>query len=194
MASLSKSNTYLNDLINAGTDAFPNLFYVEFVGDAVPAELKLTGSNSVTYRINDFSFTPPTHSKSKKDFMTETLEVPNTSFEFTKSFDLKVRIDKDYTIYKQLISLQRTLNTVNSTATTLIGNTFNVNVYKAASSEAAANEIAELSNKALWDKIHGFEYCWISKVTPPTFSYDSSDVQVSTVTVKFYKYVGPDFT
>ena len=194
MANLSKSNTYLNDLINAGTDAFSNLFYVEFVGDAVPAELKLAGSNSVTYRINDFNFTPPTHTKVKKDFLTETLEVPSTSFEFTKSFDLKVRIDKDYTIYKQLIGLQKTLNAVKSTATTLVENTFNVNVYRASSSEAAINETSELSNRGMWKKIHGFEYCWISKVTPPTFSYDSSDAQVSTVTVKFYKYVGPDFT
>ena len=194
MANLSKSNTYLNDLINAGTDAFPNLFYVEFVGDAVPAELKLTGSNSVTYRINDFSFTPPTHSKSKKDFMTETLEVPNTSFEFTKSFDLKVRIDKDYIIYKQLVSLQNTLNVIKSTATTHVENMFNVNVYRASSSETVEDETAELSNTDMWKKIHGFKYCWISKVTPPTFSYDSSDAQVSTVTVKFYQYEGPDFT
>ena len=194
MASLSKSNTYLNDLINAGTDAFPNLFYIEFTGNAVPADLKLAGSNSVTYRINDFSFTPPTHSKAKKDFMTESLEVPNTTFEFTKSFDVKVRIDKDYNIYKQLVKLQSTLNTVKYTATTLVGNTFNVNVYIDTSSETIVNETAELSNKNMWKKIHGFEYCWISKVTPPTFSYDSSDAQISTVTIKFYKYTGPDFT
>lgn len=193
MATLSQSNTYLNDLINAGTDAFPNLFYVEFAGNAVPASLKLTGSNSVTYRINDFNFTPPTHSKSKKEFMTESLEVPNTSFDFTKSFDLKIRLDKDYNIYKQLLQLQSNLNYVNSSATTLVENTFNVNVYRASSSENSTAETSDLSVNSSWKKIHGFEYCWISKITPPDFSYNSSDAQVCTITIKFYKYVGPDF-
>lgn len=194
MATLSQSNTYLNDLINAGTDAFPNLFYVKFSGDAVPVDLRLAGTNSVTYRINEFSFTPPTHSKSKKEFMTESLEVPNTSYEFTKSFDLKIRLDKDYNIYKQLLEIQSNLSHINSTATTLVENTFNVNVYRASSSENSIAETADLSVNKSWKKIHGFEYCWISKITPPSFSYDSSDVQTSTVTIKFYKYVGPDFT
>ena len=187
MATLSQSNTYLNDLINAGTDAFPNLFYVEFTGNAVPDVLKLTGTNSVTYRINDFSFTTPTHSKSKKEFMTESLEVPNTSYDFTKSFDLKIRLDKNYNIYKQLLEIQSNLNHINSTATTLVENTFNVNVYRASSSENSIAETSDLSVKESWKKIHGFEYCWISKITPPTFSYDSSEAPVCTVTIKLYK-------
>lgn len=194
MATLSQSNTYLNDLINAGTDAFPNLFYVKFSGDDVPVDLRLAGTNSVTYRINDFSFTPPTHSKSKKEFMTESLEVPNTSFDFNKSFDLKIRLDKDYNIYKQLLQLQSNLDHINSTATTLVNNKFNVDVYRASSSENNTAEKADLSSTESWKRIHGFEYCWISKITPPTFSYDSSEAQVCTVTIKFYKYIGPDFT
>lgn len=193
MATLSQSNTYLNDLINAGTDAFSNLFFVEFSGNAVPNDLRLAGDNSVTYRINDFNFTPPTHSKSKKDFMTESLEVPNTSYEFTKSFDIKIRVDKGYKIYKQLLQLQSNLDYINSTATTLVDNNFNVNVYRASSSENDIDETSDLSVNSSWKKIHGFEYCWISKITPPSFSYDSSDAQTCTVTIKFYKYVGPDF-
>lgn len=202
-----KSSTYLQALIDTGNDALNNLFYIVFSGDYISEsdvndlDTKLIGDsgdingNSITLRTESFSFSAPVHGASAIDFMTEKLEVPNTSFEITKSFDLSVRLDKDYKVYRSLLNLwKHNLDEDNSLAKADVSDNFKVSVFvprKSTSEAQSKNIIIHDSSNYDWVKLYEFNHCWISKITTPTFSYDSSDIQKVTITVKFFDYKGP---
>lgn len=208
MASINISNTnnYISSLIGAGADAMTNLFYVEFSGGLVDKDSTL--KTATTIRTSDIKLPTATHTTNTVNYMTTSLDVPIAGMSLDKKIDITLRLDSDYEIYKYLLAQQRLTSVPNlgfaateapdeSTVTdaTKKENGLTISVYAPPgkiSEEFQAIDVTG-NNRTTngWQKMYEYKNCWLSSITPPTYSYSNASSLSVTASFYFYDYTDP---
>lgn len=175
---ISNHTTYVSDLLEAGNDAFSNLYEVIFTlpdsfsgGD--------TAGNVFTMRCK--GFTPPEVSGAdpyRVRYLTAFVDWPTAKVNVTRTFSLEFRVDSNYTAYRQLHELVKNnfnpntefvdTNIENLTDKTI---TVTVNAIKNGSSSAATSDKI---------KLYEFKHCLILGITPLEYKQGAADPLTAT--------------
>lgn len=187
------SNQIISELIQASSDNMSNLFYVEFVDDFTKADDHL--ANAVKLRVSNF--TPPTfqHSTYNINYMTVDSTQAAPMISGTKSLSFTFRMDKNYQVYKYLLS-QKAKTTVTNLgfATNEVpdpsegGLTINVYGYN---HPVTDDSDLDPTNLDAFTLMYTFRYCWIQSVSLSSYSYSGSTPVTATVTIGFFDFDDP---
>lgn len=193
---LNNTNNYLGSLIAAGADAMTNLYYVQFVGGLVDQQM----STALTVRTSDITLPSINHPVDKKHFMTTSMDVPKAEISIEKRITVRFRLDSNYEVYKYLLKQQKETSAPNLGFASNVTpderdshNGFKVLVFApTAEISQFPQETPEASGiTAGYTKLYEFRYCWISDLTPPTYTYGSTSALTISATINFYDFDDP---
>lgn len=177
---ISNSSSYISDLLNAGNDAFSNLYEVVLTpnGGFENAE------DGTTFTMRCKDFTPPSLSGGdpyRVHYITAFVDWPSAKVSVTRTFDLTFRVDSNYVAYKRLHLLAEgnfnpNTDYVNTNLTDLAETSFTitVNVLTNGSSSATDNQKMPL---------YTFKNCIITGITP--IEYKQGDASPITAKATF---------
>ena len=193
---LNNTNNYLSSLVGAGADAMSNLYYVQFIGGHIDNQTSVM----LTVRNSEITFPTVSHPTDKKHFMTTSMDAPKAEINIEKRLSIRFRLDSDYQVYKFLLAQQAETSVPNlGYASNRIpdeansNNGFKIIVY------APTTEISQFSQEAPemlgttagYTKLYEFRYCWISDLTPPSYTYSSASPLTIGANIYFYEYDDP---
>lgn len=180
---LSNNANYINNLLEAGNDAFSNLYEVNFT---LPANFTGGESAGNTFTMRCKGFTPPEVSGADPytvRYLTAFVSWPTAKVNVTRTFDLTFRVDSNYTAYKQLHELAKSnfnpnIEFVDTNLDELENKTLTitVNVIKNGSSSAAEAEKM---------KLYEFKYCLITGITPLEYKQGTAEPLTATASFVF---------
>lgn len=193
MALNINSSSVINSLINAGADNTSNLFYLEFIDDYTSSDSDL--ANSIKVRVS--SFTPPTFSQQTytTNYMTVDETYPAASVNGTKQLTFSFRLDKNYNLYKYLLSQQAKTTVTNlGFSTNVIPDSSNGGLtIKVYGFDHPVTDESDLdpSNLDAFTLMYTFRYCWIQSISGLNYSYSGSNPITLTVTIGFMDFDDP---
>lgn len=177
---ISNSSNYISDLLNAGNDAFSNLYEVTF---ALSDDYKdIIDSTTFTMRCKDF--TPPSVSGGdtyRVRYVTAFVDWPSAKVNVTRTFDLTFRVDSNYETYKNLHLLAKNnfnpnTSYVNTDLADLAKTSFTVTVSVLTNGSSSAAETDKM-------KLYKFNNCIITGITP--IEYKQGDASPITAKATF---------
>ena len=177
---ISNSSNYISDLLNAGNDAFSNLYEVTF---ALSDDYKdIIDSTTFTMRCKDF--TPPSVSGGdtyRVRYVTAFVDWPSAKVNVTRTFDLTFRVDSNYETYKNLHLLAKNnfnpnTSYVNTDLTDLAKTSFTVTVSVLTNGSSSAAEADKM-------ELYKFNNCIITGITP--IEYKQGDASPITAKATF---------
>lgn len=160
---LGGNESYLQDLINLGTDAQANLYELKFYGGV------FSGDTDITIRNAGISLPERKQSTHDVNYLTTSATLPGASYEDAKTASITFRLDQNYSIYKKLLEQQKKVygpstSYANPSASDA---TFNISVYS-----VTYNSPTSVSQAVMYT----LKNCYIKAVKQNTaFSYDSSE-------------------
>ncbi len=177
---ISNSSNYISDLLNAGNDAFSNLYEVTF---ALSDDYKdIIDSTTFTMRCKDF--TPPSVSGGdtyRVRYVTAFVDWPSAKVNVTRTFDLTFRVDSNYETYKNLHLLAKNnfnpnTSYVNTDLADLAKTSFTVTVSVLTNGSSSAAETDKM-------ELYKFNNCIITGITP--IEYKQGDASPITAKATF---------
>ena len=177
---ISSSSNYISDLLNAGNDAFSNLYEVTF---ALSDDYKdIIDSTTFTMRCKDF--TPPSVSGGdtyRVRYVTAFVDWPSAKVNVTRTFDLTFRVDSNYETYKNLHLLAKNnfnpnTSYVNTDLADLAKTSFTVTVSVLTNGSSSAAETDKM-------ELYKFNNCIITGITP--IEYKQGDASPITAKATF---------
>ena len=177
---IGNSSNYISDLLNAGNDAFSNLYEVTF---ALSDDYKdIIDSTTFTMRCKDF--TPPSVSGGdtyRVRYVTAFVDWPSAKVNVTRTFDLTFRVDSNYETYKNLHLLAKNnfnpnTSYVNTDLTDLAKTSFTVTVSALTNGSSSAAEADKM-------ELYKFNNCIITGITP--IEYKQGDASPITAKATF---------
>lgn len=177
---ISNSSNYISDLLNAGNDAFSNLYEVTF---ALSDDYKdIIDSTTFTMRCKDF--TPPSVSGGdtyRVRYVTAFVDWPSAKVNVTRTFDLTFRVDSNYETYKNLHLLAKNnfnpnTSYVNTDLTDLAKTSFTVTVSVLTNGSSSAAETDKMG-------LYKFNNCIITGIAP--IEYKQGDASPITAKATF---------
>lgn len=177
---IGNSSNYISDLLNAGNDAFSNLYEVTF---ALSDDYKdIIDSTTFTMRCKDF--TPPNVSGGdtyRVRYVTAFVDWPSAKVNVTRTFDLTFRVDSNYETYKNLHLLAKNnfnpnTSYVNTDLTDLAKTSFTVTVSVLTNGSSSAAEADKM-------ELYKFNNCIITGITP--IEYKQGDASPITAKATF---------
>lgn len=189
MALEGKTQDYTDSLIQAGPDAFTNLYYLRFTGGKV-------GEVHDDLKVRTGNFTPPTFTQTTatKNYMTVSVELPKPEYTGTKEFTCQFRVDENYEIYKKM-SEQKAVTSVSNMGKVNVNvpddtnGGFKVDVY-AFNGKGTIGDASDSNFKLLYTYTH----CWIKSLKGLSYTYGSSTPLTAEVTIAFQKFKDPQET
>ena len=188
------TKTFLSDLINQGSDALSNLYYLEFVCPSI-----ITGNTPSLLKVRAGDFKPPAFNQTtdKKNYMTVSVDLPKPEIQGDKKFSITFRVDENWDIYKKLIELKQRTSKPNvgfiNPNVNDYANDLTIKVFAYDSSVPSTNSSTGIYHdynkfKELWV----FKYCWITALTGLDFTYDSSNALKVTAEISFQDFEDPE--
>lgn len=180
---LSDHTSYVSSLLEAGNDAFSNLYEVSFTlpesftgGD--------TAGSVLTMRCK--GFTPPEVSGAdpyRVRYLTAFVDWPTAKVNVTRTFDLEFRVDSNYTVYKQLHDLainnfNPNTEFVDTSLENLEKKTLTVTVNAIKNGSSSAGETDKI-------KLYEFKYCLVLGVTPLEYKQGTAEPLTAKVSFVF---------
>lgn len=180
---LSDNTNYINNLLEAGNDAFSNLYEVKFT---LPATFTGGDSAGNTFTMRCKGFTPPEVSGADPytvRYLTAFVSWPTAKVNVTRTFDLIFRVDSNYTAYRQLHELVKNNfnpNTefVDTNLDELENKTFTVTVNAIKNGSSSATEAEKM-------KLYEFKYCLITGITPLEYKQGTAEPLTATASFVF---------
>ena len=188
MATLNNPSTYIESLIEAGSDAQTNLFYIEISSNLTDSdELLKTG---LKVRNRDFNFPGFTQGSYTVNYMTTSVNFPSAQITGTKELTFNIRIDANYEVYSFLLQQQARTSVGNLAFATnnvpeVLEGGMEITVY-ALDKALTDAEYLDPSDTSGFTLMYKFKYCWIKNIQPLSFNYDGSSPLVAQVTVGFF--------
>ena len=99
----SNSSQYISALIQTGSDAMKNLYYLDFSGKYIDDY-----SQSLKVRVSNFTPPVPTQGKHTFNYISTSVDMPTPSFTMDKTLKFTFRLDEGYELYKCLLNQQST--------------------------------------------------------------------------------------
>ena len=177
---ISNSSNYISDLLNAGNDAFSNLYEVVLT----PNGGFENEGDGTTFTMRCKDFTPPDLSGGdpyRVRYVTAFVDWPSAKVNVTRTFDLTFRVDSNYTAYKRLHLLAKdnfnpNTDYVNTDLTDLKNTSFTITVNVLKNGSSSATE----SDKMV---LYTFNNCIITGITP--IEYKQGDASPITAKATF---------
>lgn len=182
---MNSNNTYLNDLINVGRDAFSNLFDVvvedpELVNDELSDKL----------RTHIIDFTPPHFSLdmgNKIHYKTVSMSAPTPTIVGKKELKLQYRLDGAYEIYAYWLRARNRQSTPNlGKATSAVNDKLSVKF--SALADSITSDSLDPTSDTGYKKLGEYRYCWVKDITIDAYSYDANRPMKITVTLGFQNF------
>ena len=171
---ISNSSNYISDLLNAGNDAFSNLYEVVLT----PNGGFESEGDGTTFTMRCKDFTPPDLSGGdpyRVRYVTAFVDWPSAKVNVTRTFDLTFRVDSNYTAYKRLHLLAKdnfnpNTDYVNTDLTDLKNTSFTITVNVLKNGSSSATESDKMA-------LYTFNNCIITGITPTEYKQgDASPV------------------
>ena len=177
---ISNSSSYISDLLNAGNDAFSNLYEVVLTPNGKFE--KEEDGKTFTMRCKDF--TPPSISGGdpyRVRYVTAFVDWPSAKVNVTRTFDLTFRVDSNYLAYRRLHLLAEgnfnpNTDYVNTNLTDLAKTSFTITVNALTNGSSSATAKDKLA-------LYTFKNCIITGITP--IEYKQGDASPITTKATF---------
>ena len=177
---IGDNSNYISDLLNAGNDAFSNLYEVVLT----PNGGFENEEDGTTFTMRCKDFTPPSLSGGdpyRVRYITAFVDWPSAKVNVTRTFDLTFRVDSNYTAYRRLHLLVKdnfnpNTDYVNTNLTDLAKTSFTITVNVLTNGSSSA---ADKDKMALYT----FNNCIITGITP--IEYKQGDASPITVKATF---------
>ena len=188
MALTGKTQDYTDSLIQAGPDAFTNLYYLRFTGGKV-------GEVNTRLKVRIGNFTPPTFTQTTatKSYLTVSVELPKPEYTGTKEITCQFRVDENYEIYKKM-SEQKAVTSVSNIGKVNVdvpdetNGGFRVDVYAYDGKGTIGDDSSNFK------PLYTFTHCWIKSLKGLSYTYGSSTPLTAEVTIAFQKFEDPEVT
>ena len=177
---IGDNSNYISDLLNAGNDAFSNLYEVVLT----PNGGFENEEDGTTFTMRCKDFTPPSLSGGdpyRVRYITAFVDWPSAKVNVTRTFDLTFRVDSNYTAYRRLHLLVKdnfnpNTDYVNTNLTDLAKTSFTITVNVLTNGSSSA---ADKNKMALYT----FNNCIITGITP--IEYKQGDASPITAKATF---------
>lgn len=177
---IGNSSNYISDLLNAGNDAFSNLYEVVLT----PNGGFENEGDGTTFTMRCKDFTPPDLSGGdpyRVRYVTAFVDWPSAKVNVTRTFDLTFRVDSNYTAYKRLHLLAKdnfnpNTDYVNTDLTDLKNTSFTITVNVLKNGSSSATESDKMA-------LYTFNNCIITGITP--IEYKQGDASPITAKATF---------
>lgn len=182
-----KTNDSLSDLISIGGDAMSGLYYAKFTGGVFDND-----DTALHIKVRMDGFTPPTatHKTHRVAYKTISAEEPSAAYDLTRQFNLNVRIDSQYAIYKALRKQRNYMSTVKGAVSLIPGaNSFTVVVYGLKSALEDTYTTDRTQDESYYTPFYTFNKCWIDKLSEPNYSYENSEALTCQVSIRYLDYI-----
>ena len=179
---LSEYNNYVTDLLNAGNDAFSNLYEVNFT---LPTSSGSEGTASADYgrvftmRCKGFNLPEVTAADPYRvRYLTAFVEWPTAQVNVARTFDLEFRVDSNYEAYRELHKIAKNNfdpNTefVDTNLDTLKNKSLTVTVSAITNGSSSASNTDTL-------KLYEFKNCLVTGITPLAYKQGTAEPLVAT--------------
>ena len=181
---LSSYSNYVTDLLEAGNDAFSNLYEVSFTLPASSGSEETASADYgrvFTMRCKGFNHPEATAADPYTvRYLTAFVEWPTAQVNVTRTFDLEFRVDSNYEAYRELHKLAKSNfdpNTefVDTNLDTLKDKSFTVAVSVITN---GSSSIGTDTSKTL--KLYEFKNCLITGITPLAYKQGTAEPLVAT--------------
>ena len=181
---LSSYSNYVTDLLEAGNDAFSNLYEVSFTLPASSGSEETASADYgrvFTMRCKGFNHPEATATDPYTvRYLTAFVEWPTAQVNVTRTFDLEFRVDSNYEAYRELHKLAKSNfdpNTefVDTNLDTLKDKSFTVAVSVITN---GSSSIGTDTSKTL--KLYEFKNCLITGITPLVYKQGTAEPLVAT--------------
>ena len=177
---IGNSSNYISDLLNAGNDAFSNLYEVVLT----PNGGFENEGDGTTFTMRCKDFTPPDLSGGdpyRVRYVTSFVDWPSAKVHVTRTFDLTFRVDSNYTAYKRLHLLAKdnfnpNTDYVNTDLTDLKNTSFTITVNVLKNGSSSATESDKMA-------LYTFNNCIITGIAP--IEYKQGDASPVTAKATF---------
>lgn len=177
---IGDNSNYISDLLNAGNDAFSNLYEVVLT----PNGGFENEEDGTTFTMRCKDFTPPSLSGGdpyRVRYVTAFVDWPSAKVNVTRTFDLTFRVDSNYTAYRRLHLLVKdnfnpNTDYINTNLTDLAKTSFTITVNVLTNGSSSA---ADKDKMALYT----FNNCIITGITP--IEYKQGDASPITAKATF---------
>jgi len=216
---LGDSTTYVQALIDAGADAQTNLFYLQFLSNTEHGFIDSELSTMYTVRATQLTLPTFTHTSKENSFFTTSMKVPVAEITGDKQFSITFRIDSNYRLYQELLKQQAVTSIPNlAYAATELSEEheaivengevknlgFKVRIY--ALNHGVNNTKYETplegsgsfmpgpsgsSSVSGYQLLYEFRYCWIEKLSPLKFDFNTADKQTIQCDINFMDFSDP---
>lgn len=193
MALSLSTNNVISSLVQNSNDAMSNLFYIEFIDSYTSKDSHL--ANSLKLRTNSFTAPAMSQGTYEVNYMTSNMTYPSATVQGSKQLSFTMRVDRNYDLYKYLLSQQAKTSAANlAFATNSIpdpsadGLTIKVYGFDRPLTDA---EMLDPDNTDGFSLMYTFRYCWISQIQLSAYNYSGSSPVTATVTVNFMDYDDP---
>ena len=179
---LSSYSNYVTDLLEAGNDAFSNLYEVKFT---LPTSSNSEETASADYgrvftmRCKGFNHPEATAADPYTvRYLTAVVEWPTAQVNVARTFDLEFRVDSNYEAYRELHKLAKSNfdpNTefVDTNLDTLKDKSFTVAVSVITNGSSSADTTDTL-------QLYEFKHCLITGITPLAYKQGTAEPLVAT--------------
>ena len=168
---ISVNNNYLTTLIDAGADAYSNMYeaVLTFGSESPVKAIAESEGNSrnMTVRITDFQVPTPKQEEYQVKYVTATISRPAAKVTVDKKVTIKFRIDANYAIYKALLEQQKVTSFMSR-----------INVLT-----GIPKTVFDADTKV--ETMFEFKDCWITKIDPPPFAQGEASALEVSVDINF---------
>ena len=179
---LDNTNNYIQTLLTAGDDAHSNLYWAKFSSINGPLK-KDSAADSLSLRCDGFTPPPTDQAAYSVSFMNQTIERPVAKVNVTRNFSLTFRVDANYLTFKTLLDQQGILFNPAKGFTATSINKFFKSDYLFNTELFVAGSMVDTN--PTFSQLFAFRGCWISKITPISYTSASSDAAKVTLTINF---------
>lgn len=161
MASLSTSN--LTDLIGAGSDAFSNLYTVNFIKNEQDSD----SLKEITYRVDAFTIPEISIGTISINYQNKKINIPVPGETPDRKATISVRLDRDMTLFKKFYNLIATDESGNFITDRLYDDNYKLTIIV---KQYKSVEINESNVTCKWI----FNDCYLTKIGSSSLGYSNS--------------------
>ena len=209
---LGDSTTYVQALIDAGADAQTNLFYLKFISNTSAGFIDSELSTMYTVRATQLTLPTFTHTSKENNFFTTSMTVPVAEITGDKQFSITFRVDSNYKLYQELLKQQAVTSIPNlAYAATELSEEhesivehgensnlgFKVQIYglrhgvNSTAYETPLEGAGGFIPGTGYILLYEFRYCWIEKISPLKFDFNTADKQTVQCDINFMDFSDP---
>lgn len=181
---ISVNNNYLTTLIDAGADAYSNMYEAALTfGSESPVKALAESegnSRNMTVRITDFQIPTPKQEEYQVKYVTATISRPAAKVTVDKKVTIKFRVDANYAIYKALLEQQKVTSFMSRNFASWDFNSIRNKLFSMKINVLTGIPQTVFDADTKVETMFEFKDCWITKIDPLPFAQgDASAMEVS---------------